>query len=162
MSESTYARPISHVGLTVRDVQDALEWYGDVLGFEELSAPYTVERGDDEWGYVSTVLDLEFDRVTIAHMTTTNDVGFELFGFADSPEGPSSIRATGFNHVGVVDPNIEELAERIDREGGRHLSPIRERVEGGPRLTYCADPWDNRVEIYTQSHGRVLTALGRD
>jgi len=162
MTVNTYARPISHVGLTVRSVQNALEWYGEVLGFEELSAPYTVERGADAWGYISSLLDIEFDRVTIAHMTTTNAVGFELFGFEDSPEGPSSIRATGYNHVGVVDPDIEELAERIDSEGGHHLSPIHDRAGGGARLTYCADPWDNRIEIYTQSHGRFLAGIGRD
>lgn len=163
MAHQTYARPISHVGLTVRDVEDAIAWYGDVLGFEPITEPYTVTREDGrEWERVRSILDVEFDRLTIAHMTTTNDVGLELFAFDDSPAGPTSPASTGYNHVGVVDPEIEALARRIDRNGGSHLSAISERSPGGPKVTYCADPWDNRIEIYTVSHGRFLATLGRE
>ena len=122
-----------------------------------------VTRGDGtEFERVSSILGVEFERLTIAHMTTTNDVGLELFAFDESPSGPTSPISTGYNHVGVVDPDIEDLARRIERHGGSQHSEISERSPGGPKVTYCADPWDNRIEIYTVNHRRFLAALGRE
>lgn len=163
MADQTYARPISHVGLTVQDLDTAVDWYGEVLGFELLASPHTVTREDGaEWEHVSSILGVEFDRLTVAHMTTTNDVGFELFEFAASLEGPTSPESTGFNHVGVVDPDVGGLASRIDDAGGSRLSERLERSADGPKVVYCADPWGNRIEIYDVSHGRFIASLDRD
>jgi catechol 2,3-dioxygenase-like lactoylglutathione lyase family enzyme len=56
MTKRTYARPRSHVGLTVRDAEATLKWYELVLGFERLAEPYSVYRYDSEYEDVSTLL----------------------------------------------------------------------------------------------------------
>lgn len=156
-----HPRAVTHVGLTVSDIDAAMDWYGDVLEFDVLVPPGTVERGDGyRWRRVTDLLGVEVDSVRIGHMATGNQVGVEFFEF-DSTDGSADTRPSdpGYFHVGVLDPDIERLAERIDEAGGDHYADIWEIDPPDARATYCRDPWGNRIEIYTQSHER-FTAGG--
>lgn len=101
-----YPRALTHVGLTVPDITEAMEWYERVIGFDVVAGPVTVDRGDGpRWRRVADLLGIEPESVRIGHMTAGNQVGVEFFEF----EATDSVTDThpaepGFFHVGVLDP----------------------------------------------------------
>jgi catechol 2,3-dioxygenase-like lactoylglutathione lyase family enzyme len=82
----------------------------------------------------------------------------ELFQLLDPPhdrrEPSLEYWKSGFFHICVTDPNIEELATRIAASGGRQRSKIwRINPETEVyRLCYCEDPFGNIIEIYTHNY----------
>lgn len=93
-----------------------------------------------------------------AHMVAANGFGLELFQLLDPPhqrrEHPLEYWKSGFFHICVTDPNIEELASRIASSGGRQRSKVW-RIDSSTdeySLCYCEDPFGNIIEIYTPSY----------
>ncbi|SEP02240.1 hypothetical protein SAMN04487948_1114 [Halogranum amylolyticum] len=104
----------------------------------------------------------DFESARIAHLTTGNGVAVELFEFDDLEafEEPDP-KQPGYFHFCVIDPNIEELAAKIDERGGEHHTDVWELFPGQEyRMTYCKDPFGNLVEIYTHSHERIYSNQG--
>lgn len=153
--ENGYPRGFAHVGVTVPDIDAAIDWYEDVLDWELVKEP-TVVTGDDGYGGKRAV-DLlgEFQEMKVAHLVTGNQIGFELFEFTET-EGNSSPdpRQPGQFHFCVVDPDVEGLARRIEERGGDHYTDVWRLYEDEPKyeLTYCTDPFGNIIEIYSHSH----------
>ncbi|MEO0586238.1 MAG: VOC family protein [Planctomycetota bacterium] len=122
---------------------------------------------------------------TIAQMSAGNGVGLELFGFDDPPVslgvgGPDASCGDddedvdagdafewwrpGLSHLCFVDPDVEALAARIAGSGGRQRSRVwplfpgaegEGKADGGPRMVYCADSWENPIELFSHSHERT-------
>jgi catechol-2,3-dioxygenase len=145
----------THVGVTVSDVDEAMAWYEDTLDFDVVVPPGTIHSDDGyRWRRLTDLLGTDLESVRVGHMTTGNQVGVEFFEF-DATDGTTDSAPSdpGYFHVGVLHPEIGWLAQRIDDAGGDHYADIWE--VGDARATYCHDPWDNRIEIYTQSHERL-------
>lgn len=131
-----------------------MTWYEDVLGFEHLGEPRTVDRSDGpDWERVVDLLDHSFDTVRIGHLATGNQVGVELFEFAETPAENDSVPSDpGVFHVCVIDPDVEGLAATIDEAGGDHYSEVWTGGSDDLVATYCRDPWGNRIEITSRSY----------
>jgi catechol 2,3-dioxygenase-like lactoylglutathione lyase family enzyme len=142
---------ITHVGLSVPDLDRATAWYSDVLGFEALGAPISVRAHEGHAGTVAVdVLGPELAAFRQAHLTGANGVALELFEF-ESEEGPR-----GVFHFCLIAPDIRRTAERIAESGGRRRSRVWEIFRGEPYLTcYCEDPFGHLVELYSHSHERT-------
>ncbi|WP_435365742.1 VOC family protein [Haloarchaeobius sp. DYHT-AS-18] len=160
MSESTYPRGLAHVGLTVPDLDEAIDWYCDVLGFSHVKGPDEITANEGYGGRQAANLLGEFETMRFAHLATGNQIGIELFEFAstDANSEPDPTRA-GLFHLCVIDPDVEGLAARIDEHGGDHYSEIWEIFEDDDEytLTYCKDPYGNLLEIYSHSHERIYS-----
>lgn len=148
--------------MTVPDIEAAMDWYADVLGFEPIMGPVEVEHGEDHIGELCADVLGEFDTVSIAHMATGNQVAVEFFEFDEMEAEADPIPSeAGYFHACVIDPNIEELAAEIADSGGDHHTDIWNLFPDQPyRMTYCKDPWGNIVEIYTHSHERIYSNQG--
>jgi catechol 2,3-dioxygenase-like lactoylglutathione lyase family enzyme len=91
-------------------------------------------------------------------MAAANGFGLELFQLLDPPherrERSLEYWKSGFFHICVTDPNIEELASRIASSGGRQRSKVWriDSTTNDYRLCYCEDPFGNIIEIYTHSY----------
>ncbi|MGD1861983.1 MAG: VOC family protein [Leptolyngbyaceae cyanobacterium] len=153
-----YPRAINHIGLTVSDLDSAIAWYQDVLGYRLLLGPLDILPDDTHFGHLAK--DLLGDRLRrgrFAHLTTGNQVGLELFEF-DDPEagsgtGEMEYWKNGYFHVCITDPNIMDLAEHIVAQGGKRRTKIWEIFPGSERyLVYMEDPWGNVIEIYSHSY----------
>ena len=154
-------RPMAHVGVTVPDIDAALEWYEDVLGFRRLFGPVTVD-GDADSPAAELCRDLfgEFETVRIAHTASGNETGVEFFEFDSVTRRETDPHETGLFHICVVDPDVEELAAEIDAAGGSHDSGVWPIFpDRAYRLTYCSDPWGNRVELYTHGYQEIYGEL---
>lgn len=157
----TAPRAFNHVGVGVADLDAAIAWYRDVMGFTLVSGPFDVRRDGPNGAQVADVLGSRFRHMRQAHMASANGVGFELFQLLDPrhERRPDEVEywRSGFFHICVTDPDIEGLAARIAATGGAQLSQIwHERPPADEfRMCYCRDPFGNVIEIYTHSYELV-------
>jgi catechol 2,3-dioxygenase-like lactoylglutathione lyase family enzyme len=145
---------VTHVGVTVPDLDRALVWYRDVLGLDPLGPAVEVRAGEGHGAAVaSDVFGDGFGRFRQAHLAGTNGVAIELFEFR---EPPSDWRS-GIFHVCLAGAEVDALAERIAAAGGRRRTSRTWQIfRDEPYLTcYCEDPFGNAIELYSHSHERI-------
>jgi catechol 2,3-dioxygenase-like lactoylglutathione lyase family enzyme len=158
---------VAHIGITVPDIEAAIAWYRDVLGFQLIAAPHdAIADGTPDGDGSADAFGPDFHSCRMAHMASANGVGIEFFEFVEprteQPRDNFPWREVGVSHICVLDPAIDELAARIEANGGRmRTSRVREVYEGDPyRWVYCEDPFGNVVEIYSHSHEQVHSNRG--
>lgn len=154
----TYPKKFSHIGFSVKNIEDVVAWYTDILGFYKLMDVTEVENeGDSAIGIMcQDVFGKDFQNFKIAHLSTVDGIGFELFEFPETKESYNKFNPykLGIFHIAIQDPNIEELIEKITDNGGKQRMPIREYYpdEKPYKMVYMEDPWGNIIEIYTHSY----------
>lgn len=152
-----YPRSFSHIGLSVPNVEKAVEFYEEVMGWYTIMQPTEIEEDDSPIGEMCTdVFGPGWKKFRIAHMATSDKIGIELFEFENNekPENNFEYWKTGIFHYCVQDPDVEGLVEKIVAHGGKQRMPIREYYPGEKpyRMVYCEDPFGNLVEIYSHSY----------
>lgn len=152
-----YPVNFSHIGLSVPDIHKAVDFYSNVMGWYLIMEPSEVLEDDSAIGVMSKeVFGEGWGSYKIAHMTTGDRIGIEMFEFKqnEDPENNFKYWETGIFHYAVQDPNIEELIERIIAYGGKQRMPIKEYYPGEKpyKMVYMEDPFGNLVEIYTHAY----------
>lgn len=152
-----YPRSFSHIGLSVPDLDKAVEFYTEVLGWYTIMEPAPVYNDDTAIGQMCRdVFGNDWKEFRIAHLATGDKVGVELFEFPhnEKPENNFEYWKTGIFHFCIQDPNIEELVEKIKQHGGKQRMPIREYYPDDKpyKMVYVEDPFGNIFEIYTHSY----------
>jgi hypothetical protein len=67
---------------------------------------------------------------------------------------------SGFTHICITDPNIEDLCNRISKSAGKQRSKIWEIVpDKRYKIVFCEDPFGNIIEIYSNSYEQTITSL---
>ena len=79
----TAALAFNHVGITVPDIDRAVDWYGSVMGFRLIFQRMIEYR--PEVPEVREIFGPRFTRPHQAHLLSANGVGIELFQFLDPP-----------------------------------------------------------------------------
>jgi len=153
---------MNHVGQTVPDIEAAVEWYRDVLGFTVVAPPATVTAGSGHFADLFADIIGEFESVKLAHMEAGDGTGFELFEYEsssdeqnarDPPEDGNWQARPGIHHFSVTHPDVEELVERIENHDGEQHSDVwRVFPDQEYELVYVRDPWGNFIEVYNRSY----------
>lgn len=115
---------VDHVGVSVKDIEKAIEFYRDVIGMEialdrEFDAP------------LAQITGLEDARARVVHMRLGDSV-VELFNYKH-PKGrdplPDSNQADyGLIHIGLMVENFQEVYRDLKSKGVRFLGdPIEIR-----------------------------------
>ena len=160
---STYPRAFSHIGVTVPDLERAVDFYTDVMKWYLIMPPTEVVEDDSAIGVMcKDVFGEGFGSFRIAHLATADGIGVELFEFprANTARAEFEYAKTGVFHFCVQDPDVEGLAKRIVEAGGRQRMPVRHYYpdEKPYRMVYCEDPFGNIVEIYSHSYELTYSA----
>ena len=120
---------LHHIAIICSDMDSALEFYVDKLGFPVIRENYRPDR--DDWK-----IDLRINETT----------ELELFIMKGHPERPSP-EAYGLRHLAFrvesVDETVAELAEK-----GIECEPVRYDTFTGERLTFFHDPDGLPIEIH--------------
>jgi catechol 2,3-dioxygenase-like lactoylglutathione lyase family enzyme len=158
---------VTHVGLTVTDLNRALHWYGDVLDLEPIGRPVEVQANQGHGGAVAAdVFGGRFGGFRQAHLTSANGVAIELFEFLEPPTERRRANfeywKTGISHFCLATRDIRRVAEDIAASGGRvRTSRVWEIFPGEPyRTCYAEDPDGNVIELYSHSHERTYSNRG--
>ena len=158
MEGKKYPGSFSHIGITIPDINKAVSFYEEVMGWYIIVAPSTVMKGrETAMGQMCIdVFGEDWETFEIAHMSTSDGIGVDLFSFSNmSDEKPAfSPLKTGLFHFCVKDPNIEDLVKKIVDYGGKQRMPIREYYpnERPYKIVYVEDPFGIVFKIYTHSY----------
>lgn len=156
---------VNHVGHTVPDIDAAVEWYRDVLGFTVLAPPETISAGSGHFADLFADIIGDFESVRLAHLVAADGTGFELFEYestdgpnAREPDGGGNWQARpGIHHFAVTHPNVDEIVERVEaREGEQHSAVWRVDPDQDLELVYVRDPWGNFVEVYNREYAEFF------
>lgn len=127
-----YPRTFSHIGLSVTDLDAAVKFYTEVMGWYLIMPPTDIQEDDSAIGVMcSDVFGGGWEKFRIAHLSTGDRVGVEIFEFkaAAKPENNFEYWKTGVFHFCVQDPDVEGLAEKIvaagENSGCRFVSIFR-------------------------------------
>lgn len=153
-----YPKAFSHIGMTVPDLEKAIEFYTNIMGWYLLMGPETVKE-EKKTAIGKMCIDVfgeGWGEFKIAHLSTSDKIGIELFEFPNSKKTSGEFEPfkTGVFHFCIQEPNIEELIEKVVNAGGKQRMPIREYYPGEKpyRMVYMEDPFGNIFEIYTHSY----------
>ena len=142
----------NHVAISVPDMERALEFYSDVLGFEKVldnGWPAGTEVADE-------ILAVKGTSARCCQVRTTNLI-IELFEFgAGNPAEQNQDRPVidhGFTHLALAVTDLDTEYARLCAAGMRfHSAPVE--VAPGIRTVYGRDPFGNVIEL-EDSKGRV-------
>lgn len=133
--------PIAHhYGITVSDLDRAVEFYRDVLGLDVV-AEFSV--GGDAF---ATGVDVEGASAEFVHLDA-GDARIELVSY--EPEGDSraatSLNEPGATHVGLEVDDLDAVYESLPDDAETLSEP--QTTESGTRICFVRDPEDNLVEL---------------
>ena len=158
MTAPQYPRSFSHIGITIPDIHKAVQFYEEVMGWYVIMPPSLVTK-ENETAIGQMCIDVfgeNWDTFEIAHMSTSDGIGIELFSFPNMEDAKPEFNPfkTGLFHFCVQDPNIEALVDKIVAHGGKQRMPIREYYpnEKPYRMVYVEDPFGVVFEIYSHSY----------
>ncbi|WP_181017903.1 lactoylglutathione lyase family protein [Sneathiella aquimaris] len=159
----TYPKSFSHIGLSVPDLEEAVKFYSDILGFYVIMEPTELAEDNSDVGQMCTdVFGRGWGKLRIAHLSTADRIGIELFEFSDNqaPADNLEFRKTGMFHFCVQDPDVEGLTKKIVAAGGKQRMPVREYFPGEKpyRMVYVEDPFGIVFEIYSHSYELTYSA----
>lgn len=158
-----YPRSFSHIGLSVTDLDAAVKFYTEVMGWYLIMSPTEITEDDSAIGVMcSDVFGAGWQSFRIAHLSTGDRVGVEIFQFKNATRRENNFEywKAGVFHFCVQDPDVEGLAERIVAAGGKQRMPVREYFpdEKPYRMVYMEDPFGNIIEIYSHSYELTYSA----
>jgi len=153
----TYPRTFSHIGLSVTDLDQAVEFYTKTFGWYVIMPPTEIVSDDSAIGVMcDDVFGDGWEHFKIAHLSTGDKVGVEIFEFKNAEKRKNNFEywKTGVFHFSVQDPDVEGLAAKIVANGGKQRMPVRYYYPGEKpyRMVYCEDPFGNLIEIYSHSY----------
>ena len=147
---------MSHIGLSVPNLEAAVKFYHDVMGWYIIMPPTKIKKDDSDIGIMCTdVFGESWTEFKIAHTVTSNGIGVEIFEFPDNePAGEFNYNRAGLFHFSIQDPDIEGMVKTIVEHGGKQRMPIREYYEGEKpyRMCYVEDPFGIVFEVYSHSY----------
>jgi len=161
--KTPYPRRFSHIGLSVPNLDAAVSFYTEVMGWYVVMAPSDIVKDDSAIGVMcNDVFGADWTHFRIAHLATSDGIGIEMFEFPDnrSPEDNLPYRNTGMFHFAVQDPDLEGLLSKIIAAGGKQRMPVREYFPGEKpyRMVYVEDPFGIVFELYSHSYELTYSA----
>lgn len=152
---------VNHVGVTVPDIDAAFAWYQDVLGcYPQVSPGEVTDDGTYFGNLVKNLFGDRFEGMRIAHLTTADGIGIELFEFlgpaTEVPDETFAYWRTGIFHFCLTVPDVQTTATAIEAAGGRQLSKVWRLFDNKDyEVAYCQDPWGTVIELCNRSYTLV-------
>lgn len=151
---------ITHIGMTVSNLDAAINWYKEALGFRIIAGPFDMKT--EEGDMTRDLQGNEVKHIRNVHMSAANQVGIELFEFVVPETKGETVRKPwdpGIFHLCVVAEggDVHGMAKKIEKTGGKIISkiwPLDE--EKAYYLVYCQDPFGNIIEVYSHSTEQIF------
>jgi len=164
-SSDIYPKTINHIAVSVPDLDRAVKWYKEVLGFTVIKEPIELVTDDSLKGMaVKDIHGPRLKKMRMVWLSSANQIGFEIFEYIE-PKAERRVDnfeywKSGFIHICITDPDIEGLCKRISETGGKQRSKIWDIVtEKGYKIAFCEDPFGNIIEIYSHSYEQTILSL---
>jgi catechol 2,3-dioxygenase-like lactoylglutathione lyase family enzyme len=137
-------RAIRHSGLVVADLDRALHFWCDVLGFR-------VERRMDESGpHIDAMMGLKDVRVTTAKLAAPDGNLIELLHFHSHPDKPAwkgEPYSTGFTHIALTVDDLDQCVRQLSDVGVKFPAPPQFSPDGYAKVIYAQGPEGVLLEL---------------
>lgn len=134
-----------HPGIVVPDLEQAIEFYTELLGYELVSKS---SWSSDDDGF-NQVVGLEGSAASFCMLRGKNAY-LEIFEYSsppgDQPVQPSYANEPGIRHLSFEVEDVETLLDRCAALGGSRINDPY-LVPGRAAAAYCRDPFGNLLEF---------------
>jgi catechol 2,3-dioxygenase-like lactoylglutathione lyase family enzyme len=164
-SSNVHPKILNHIGVSVPNLEAAVKWYKDILGFTTVNRTVEFVVDDSLAGMMlKDIYEPKLKKMKVAFLSSVIQIGFEIFESvvpkAERYSDNFEYWKPGFFHICITDPDIEGLRKRISDSGGKQRSKIWEIVpEKGYKIAFCEDPFGNIIEIFDHSYEQIITSL---
>ncbi len=139
---------LSHVGLTVRDLDDSLAFWRDHLGLRQIG------RGIVEWEHLDRIVGLDGTKIEWAELELPGGAILEFFAYQSPAAGPlpaGGINRPGMAHICLEVADVEQVTEQLKAAGyrtrSRELVTIPRGAYKGVKCIYFLDPDGVTLEL---------------
>jgi len=114
------ALTFSHIGITVPDLEKAVEFYSKAFDLYVLMEPTEIQHDESAIGQMC------WGQFRIAHLSMGDGIGIELFEFPKTieEERPFEYWRRGLFHFCVQDEDLEGRIKIIEKLGGKQRNHI--------------------------------------
>ena len=133
-------KSLAHTAVCVPDVDEAVDWYRDVLGMKVLSHPYEMSGEDIERDMGELVPGVRLKAAIVGF--DRSDHVLELIEYVGAPAGAGVRKMTdvGISHVGLVCDDLDATRAELEERGAWFVTSSIASV-AGLRTTWLADPY---------------------
>lgn len=128
---------IRHTGLVVADLEQALHFWCDVLGFK------VVKLMDESGPHIDAMMGLQGVRVTTAKLAAPDGNLIELLHFHSHPDQSrwnGTPHSTGFTHIALTVQDLDQLVSELSQEGVSFPAPPQRSPDGYAKVIYAKGP----------------------
>lgn len=125
---------IRHTGLVVADLDRALHFWCDVLGFK------VVKQMDESGPHIDAMMGLRDVRVTTVKLAAPDGNLIELLRFHSHPDQPrwnGTPHTTGFTHIALTVDNLAQLVQKLTQAGVSFPASPQHSPDGTVKVIYA-------------------------
>jgi len=135
---------IRHVGLVVADLENALKFWCDTMGF-------VLSRQMEESGpHIDAMMGLKDVRVTTAKLLAPDGNLLELLNFHSHPDKQhweGRPFSTGFTHIALTVQDLAETCHRLQQVGVTFPAEPQRSPDGVAKVIYATGPEGVLLEL---------------
>lgn len=134
---------IRHMGIVVDNLDDALSFYVDLLGFK------VKNRNEESGPFIVAILGFQEASVTTVKLEAPDGNLIELLRYK-SPVGKRvqrNINDLGLSHIALTVGDLDSVCESLMEAGGQFISPPMVNPEKTAKVVFCRDPQGNILEL---------------
>jgi catechol 2,3-dioxygenase-like lactoylglutathione lyase family enzyme len=148
-----------HVGITVPDLDQAIDFFVNVLGCEEFF-PLGPFRADDDWMAVHLGVHPLAEIKRMRYLRCANGSNIELFEYAAPDQNRRHTRNCdiGACHLGFYVEDLDAAAAYLKDQGVEVQGEPTTMTEGpsaGNRWVYFRAPWGLQLELISSPQGQA-------
>jgi catechol 2,3-dioxygenase-like lactoylglutathione lyase family enzyme len=135
---------IRHTGLVVADLDRALHFWRDLLGFR------VVKQMEESGAHIDAMMGLKDVRVTTVKLAAPDNKLIELLRFHSHPDRPSwagAPNSTGLTHIAMTVADLEGTCRKLADAGVKFFAPPQRSPDGSVKVTYCQGPEGVLLEL---------------
>ena len=135
---------IRHTGLVVANMEGAIHFWCDVLGFS------LIKKMDEHGPHMDAILGLKGVTVTTAKIASPDNNMIELLYFHSHPDKKyweGRVNSTGFTHIALTVENLDKTCKKLLKEGVVFNAPPQFSPDGYAKVTYGQGPEGVLLEL---------------
>lgn len=156
---------MNHVGIMVGDMDKAVEFYTEVLGLKIVMNKSKIEEERESaiGRMCIAVFGEGFEGFNIAHLLTSDGIGFELFEMKNGEERHNvDFNRLGLFHFCLETDNFKSVMAKTEQYGGKvRMDIMRYHPEDESRpyqMVYLEDPFGNLFELYSHTYEETYSS----
>jgi catechol 2,3-dioxygenase-like lactoylglutathione lyase family enzyme len=128
---------IRHTGLVVANLDVALHFWRDVLGFR------VAKQMEESGPHIDAMMGLTGVRLTTVKLSAPDESMIELLHFHSHPDRPAwtgTPHSTGFTHIAMTVDDLVATCKRLSEVGVTFEAPPQHSPDGAVKVTYGRGP----------------------